>query len=89
MGVLAVWETPTVPSTALITLILDVCGSTFNTLILSVPIPRISFSLIVGYERSPLTLKWVTIPVAAVVPTPTVLVPIPTNLKWLVGIPTS
>ena len=61
----------------------------FNTLTLSVPIPRISFSLISGYSRIPLTLRKVTIPVTEVEPNPVgLLVPRPTNSNLLVVIPT-
>ena len=83
------WATPTVPSHALITLIRDNNLSMFKTLTLSVPIPRISFSLIFGYSRIPLTLRKVTIPVTEVLPSPVgLLVPRPTNCNKLVEIPT-
>ena len=61
----------------------------FKTLTLSVPIPRISFSLIFGYSRIPLTLRKVTIPVVLVLPSPAgLLVPTPTKCNKLVEIPT-
>ena len=73
-----VWATAIVPSCALKILILENSVSTFRTFTLSVPIPRISFSLIEA--RGPVRDTKVTNPVIAesframeVLPNPTVL----------------
>ena len=83
-----VWETPVTPLTPLRTLILDKCGSTFNTFTVSVPIPKISFDLIVGNVKFPQTSKCVTIPVAPSVPIATAVVPTPAKNNLLELIPT-
>ena len=67
--VVAVCAEETVPSTDLKTLILDPCLSTFNTFTFSDSIERISFSDILGYVKSPITEKYVTIPVTVALPT--------------------
>ena len=76
---------PTVPSIALNALILLNPFSTFKTLILSVPTPRISFSLI--KSKLPFKLKNVIIPVLDVFCTETVVVPIPDKENVVVVIP--
>ena len=73
-----VWIAPTVPSTALRTLNLELFVSTFKTFTLSVPIPKISFGTIFEPIRLEDTLKKVTNPVMFVFPTATPVVPIPT-----------
>ena len=54
----------------------------FNTLTCSVPIPKISFSLIVNGSKSPTKLKKVTIPVVEIPDTSV------NNLNFSVFIPT-
>ena len=72
---------PTVPSTDLRTLNLELFLSIFKTLTLSVPIPRISFGTMFDPSKLEETLKKVTIPVADVAPIATPVVPTPTNEK--------
>ena len=88
ISVVTVWETPVTPFTPLNTLILEFEVSTFNTFIVSVPIPRISLDLILGNLKSPKTSKWVTIPVAPSVPIATAVVPTPATVNILELIPT-
>ena len=76
------------PSTALITLILDNFLSTLRTCTFSVPMPRISFSLIAGYPIFPVTSKVVTIPVTPSVPRPDDVEPTPLKVRIFDEIPT-
>ena len=73
------------PLTALRTLILERRGSTFNTFIVSVPIPRRSLDW--SFDRSQRTSILVTIPVAPSVPIATAVVPTPVTLSLVEVIP--
>ena len=84
-----VWEEPVVPSASLRTRILELTLSTFNTFIFSSPVIKMSFSLILKGDRSPVTLKKVTIPVTDVSPIATPVVPTPANASLFDWIPTA
>ena len=81
------WTAPTVPSIALKTLNLEFERSTFNTLTLSVPIPKISLGTTFDPNISE-TYKKVTIPVTAGAPRATPVVPTPTKEKDSLATPT-
>ena len=83
-----VWADPTVPFTALNTLILELFLSKFKTFTFSVPIPRISFGTRFDLIKLESTLKKVTNPVIFVFPTATPVVPNPTILNTSLETPT-
>ena len=64
------WAVPKTPSNSLLTLTLLLISSTLRTNILSVVIPKTSLAAMVFLDKSPVTDKSVTIPVAPVVPIP-------------------
>ena len=82
-----VCDVPVVPSTSLRTLILDDLESTLRTCTFSSPIERISLSLTLEKERSPVTPKNVTRPVTPTVPIATPVVPVPAIESLLVEMP--